>query len=145
MAEGRFWALVEESGGDADGLKQLLMRLPGEDIIAFDLRLDEAMYQLDREDIHEVTDGSDDGFEYVRLWIVSRGKAYFESVLADPRNAPHWAGSDEENESFGYTAIEAYEALFGDDAWEIASANYLPHKRWSCTNIAAWPSLYGNT
>jgi hypothetical protein len=113
MPEDRFWALVELSGGDADKMKSLLLALPAEDICAFSLTLDDMMYALDRRDIHDVTDGSDDGFEYVRLWIISRGRAYYESVVADPQNAPRWAGADEENEDFGYVAEDTYKVKVG--------------------------------
>jgi len=88
MPEDRFWALVEQSEGDAEQLKTILLALPAEDICAFSLTLDDMMYALDRRNIHDVTDGSEDGFEYVRLWIISQGRKYYESVLADPQNAP---------------------------------------------------------
>ncbi len=113
MTEEQFWNIVAESQGSANTLKRLLVKLPKEAIIAFDALLDEALYQLDREDIHNVTDGSDDGFEYVRLWIVSQGHQYFESVLRDPANAPHYADEEQENEAFGYAAWKAYEEQSG--------------------------------
>jgi hypothetical protein len=84
MPEDRFWALVELSGGDADKMKSLLLWFPKEHSIAFNLRLGEVVEQLDRDDIHDVTDGSDDGFLYARLRIVSRGREYYEAVLANP-------------------------------------------------------------
>ena len=132
MAEDQFWTLVAESGGDAHKLVGFLTGLSWEEIIAFDMRLDEAMYQLDRQDIHEITDGSDDGFEFVRLWIISRGREYFESVLRDPDNAPHFADNDEENEDFGYAATDAYEEMYPD-----LMPTY-PIKRCTRTNVAGW-------
>ena len=114
MALDQFWALVEASGGGARELKDLLARLSREEIVAFDQRLDEVMFALDQREIHDITDGSDDGFEYVRLWIISRGQQCFESVMGDPENAPHFADDEEENEEFGYASAEAYEARFGE-------------------------------
>src|SRR5690242_1689166 len=99
MPEERFWALVEQSEGDAEQLKTILLALPAEDVCAFSLTLDDMMYALDRRNIHDVTDGSEDGFEYVRLWIISQGRKYYESVLADPPNAPEDATAGE-NEHF---------------------------------------------
>ncbi|MGZ3598834.1 MAG: DUF4240 domain-containing protein [Ktedonobacterales bacterium] len=122
MDEGRFWTLVAESQGDAYRLKRLLVRLSREDILAFDMRLDDALYHLDRRNIHAITDGSDDGFLYVRLWIVSRGRQYYESVLRDPENAPHYA-DEEANEEFMYAAMGAFEEKFGEP-WPAR-----PHKR----------------
>lgn len=109
----QFWALVTQSEGDAHTLKRLLMRLSRDEIVAFNKQLYDALCQLDRRDIHAVTDGSDDGFLYVRSWIVSRGREYFQSVLRDPERAPHDA-YDEENEEFMYAAMEAYEEKFGE-------------------------------
>jgi hypothetical protein len=131
MNEIQFWEVVGRAGGDADRLKHLLMRLPREEIVAFDLRLDEIMYQLDRSEIQDVTGGSDDGFEYVRLWIVSRGREYVERVLRNPENAPHFP-EQEENEQFGYAAMEAYEEKFSER---------MPNDRWkrrSGSNTQGW-------
>jgi hypothetical protein len=113
MEDNRVWALVELSGGDAEQLKTILLTLPAEDICAFSLTLDDLMRVLDRRDIHDMTDGFDDGCEYMRLWIISRGRAYCESVAADPHNAPRWGGAEEENEMFGYAPEDAYKAKVG--------------------------------
>ncbi|HEY7020185.1 MAG TPA: aminotransferase class I/II-fold pyridoxal phosphate-dependent enzyme [Ktedonobacterales bacterium] len=112
IEEDRFWALVEMSGGDADKMQSILLWFPKEDSIAFDLRLGESYSRLDRDDIHAVTGGSDDGFLYIRLWIVSQGREYYEAVLADPSKA-----QDHENEQFLYSAMDAYEALGGEETW----------------------------
>ncbi|MET8089612.1 hypothetical protein [Micromonospora sp. NPDC005220] len=42
------------------------------------------LHDIDREDIHEVTDGSDDGFLYARGFIVALGRAYYEAVRTRP-------------------------------------------------------------
>ena len=106
MALDQFWTLVETSGGGARELNDLLVCLSREEILAFDQRLDEVIFALNQREIPDITDGSDDGFEYVRLWIISRGQQCFESVMRDPENAPHFA--------FGYAAAEAYEERFGE-------------------------------
>ena len=135
MEEDRFWALVELSGGDADKMQSILLSFPKEDSIAFNLRLYEIVEQLDRDDIHDVTGGSADGFEYVRLWIISRGRTYYESVIADPHNAPQWG--DEENEDFGYVAEDAYEAKVGarfpTGVWRHKTSRFL-----TGSNAAGW-------
>jgi hypothetical protein len=137
MQEDRFWALVEMSGGEAEQLKAILLALPAEDICAFSLTLDDMMYALDRRDIHDVTDGSDDGFEYVRLWIISRGRAYFDAVVVDPQNAPQWAGADEENELFGYAPDDADKVIVGASFPSII----LQHRNlrfFTGANVAGW-------
>jgi aspartate aminotransferase len=107
---------VELSGGDADKMKSILLWFPKEQIIAFDLRLGEVLERLDRKDIHEVTGGSTDGFLDTRLWIVSRGREYYEAVLADPSKGED--AEDQDNFEFGLSAIDAYEALCGEGTWE---------------------------
>ena len=129
LDEELFWHTVETAQGSAEKLKQILLTFSKEEIISFHQHLDEAMYQLDREDIHEITDGSEDGFEYARLWIVSQGRRYFEAVLHDP----NFAEEDEENEPFGYAAQEAYE-----EKWQEPFP-HLPNKRATGTNKAGWP------
>lgn len=132
MNEALFWDLVAASQGSADTLKQMLSAYSREEIIAFDHLLDEALYQLDQEAIQTVTGGSDDGFEYIRLWIVSQGRDYYEAVLRDPQQAPLDA-DEEENPDFGTAARRAYE-----ETWQEAFPWY-PSKRASGTNIVGWP------
>lgn len=133
MTEKQFWSIVAEAGGSAAALRRILARCSTEEMNAFDALLDEPLYQLDREDIHEVTDGSDDGFEYVRLWIVSQGHSYFEFVLKDPKHAPHYADEEQEHEAFGSAARKAYEEKFGEHM------PFRHSKRASGTNPAGWP------
>ena len=127
----QFWALVAQSEGNANTLRRLLMSLSRDEIVAFDKRMYGVLCQLDRRDIHDVTDGSDDGFLYIRLWIVSRGRDYFESVLRDPENAPHDA-YEEENEEFMYAAMEAYEEKFGEPLPEY------PERPGRAGDVTAW-------
>jgi len=112
MPEGRFWALVALSDGDADKMQSILLWFPKEDSITFGRRLDEVLERLDREDINDVTDGSDDGFLYARLWIVSHGREYYEAALANPATAQD--AEDADNEQFYYSAMRAYKALGGE-------------------------------
>jgi hypothetical protein len=125
-----FWQLIETSHGDADQLIELLLAHSKEEIIAFHTLLDDALYQLDRKDIQAVTDGSDDGFEYARLSIVSRGRHYFEAVLRNP----HEAELDEDNEPFGTAAQKAYERKWQEPFPE------LPNRRATGKNRAGWAS-----
>jgi len=143
MPEDRFWALVEQSEGDAEQLKTILLALPAEDICAFSLTLDDMMYALDRRNIHDVTDGSEDGFEYVRLWIISQGRKYYESVLADPQNAPEDATAGE-NEHFGYAPEDAYEAKVGA-SFPAAIRQHRNARFATMSNTAGWSdSSQGN-
>ena len=46
--------------------------------------LERKLYDIDRADIHERTDGSDDGFLYCRGFIVGMGQRYYEAVRTNP-------------------------------------------------------------
>jgi hypothetical protein len=133
MNEELFWQIVASAQGSAEKLKQRLLACSKEEMVSFHQLLDEVLYQLDREEIHEITDGSDDGFEYVRLWIVSQGRSYFEAVLQDPAQAPHDADENQENEAFGYAAREAYEEKWGEAFPQMQS------QRVTGTNPEGWP------
>ena len=61
---------------------------------------------------------SDDGFIDFRYGLISRGKDFFNSTLADPDTlADKEIGPDEiDDESFGYVASEIYEKKSGGEA-----------------------------
>ncbi|MFC9432638.1 DUF4240 domain-containing protein [Nocardia sp. NPDC057030] len=67
-----------------DHLRALSEPLSTEDLTALDRLLERKLYDLDRADIHEVTDGSDDGFLYCRGFIVAMGQDFYAAVTADP-------------------------------------------------------------
>ncbi|MEU7612377.1 DUF4240 domain-containing protein [Micromonospora sp. NPDC049204] len=70
-----------------DRLRQLTVGLTGQELTDLDRVVERKLYDIDREDIHEVTDGSDDGFLYARGFIVALGQAYYEAVRANPAMA----------------------------------------------------------
>lgn len=91
--------------------------------------LEEKLYKIDREEIHEYTDGSDDGFLYCRCFILGMGERYYNMVDKDPSAA----AMDLEAESFGFSAYEVYEEKFGEE-FERNSV----HSIESCSNQEGW-------
>ncbi len=91
-------------------LTEKLRAISKEDLLAFDRILEQKMYDIDREDIHAYTDGSDDGFLYVRGFIVALGKEYYELIKGEPERAM----ADLEGESFCYFPLHLYTSLYGD-------------------------------
>src|SRR5215471_12915449 len=96
MPADEFWRIVKrvlESGHDPDAqlkaLRMALRELTPEEIISFEMTfrryLNDA-YTWDLWGAAYVIHGgcSDDGFEYFRRWLVSRGRAAYEAALADP-------------------------------------------------------------
>jgi hypothetical protein len=129
MDKDQFWKLIEdakaESGGECEVqveiLMRSLMRLPLEEIIAFD----EVVYEL--RDVAYIwklwgagylINGlcSDDGFEYFRCWLIAQGQMVFEAAVKDADSladyvAPDFA--DAECEDLLYVASHAYEQKMG--------------------------------
>jgi hypothetical protein len=61
--------------------------LSAAELTDLDRVLERKLYDIDREDIHEFTDGSDDGFLYARGFIVAAGREFYEAVKANPAMA----------------------------------------------------------
>ena len=96
MPADKFWQIVDraaESDHDPDvhvnALRAALRELTLEEIISFEVAfrryLNEA-YTWDLWGAAYVINGgcSDDGFEYFRRWLVSRGRQVYDAALADP-------------------------------------------------------------
>ena len=132
MTEAGFWQIVDESarsGTDQQSqaalLRATLDRLTPREIEAFADIFEGLMRQSYRWDLWGagfVVEGgmSDDGFEYFRRWLISRGKAAFDKVSADPDALgdiiPHDQDGDFEFEEFGYIAREVWAKKTGRDA-----------------------------
>ena len=109
----------------AGALKTNLKRLSADEILGFELRLQEclaASYRLDLWAVAYIVNGgcSDDGFEYFRGWLIAQGRAYFEAAMADPERAADNAESGER------TGCEAILYVAGD-AFTHRSKKPMPH------------------
>src|SRR5438045_295846 len=84
--------LLEELSGELEETiienytKRLLM-LEKETLTSFIHILEEKLYKIDREEIQEYTDGSDDGFLYCRCFILGMGEQYYNMIDAKPSKA----------------------------------------------------------
>lgn len=125
MSLDRFWQIMEAtSRGDQNDsfrtaavLQSALGKLRVEEILGFQLRLNERMAESYRWDLWAVAyivngGASDDGFEYFRAWLIAQGREYYQAALKDPVRAADRAGMDQQNESeqLLYAAMEAYQA-----------------------------------
>jgi hypothetical protein len=108
----------EDNAGDLDEgaeemceiLKKKLNTLDKAALLAVDRELEKALYQIDRQEIQEVTDGSDDGFLYARGFIVAMGKRFYDAVDRDPSKAV----CDAECEEMCYLPWHLYREKFGE-------------------------------
>jgi hypothetical protein len=91
-------------------LQAALEKLPKDELLQFDRILERKLYDIDRADIQEYTDGSDDGFLYARAFIVAAGQAYYEAVSKDPSRAM----MELECEDLCYLPVRVYSEKFGE-------------------------------
>jgi hypothetical protein len=114
-------------------LREELDKLSSAELLAFDRILERKLYDIDRAEIQEHTDGSDDGFLYARGFIVAAGRGYYDAVNAKPAVAM----MDLECEEICYVSFHIYEDKFGEMPPSDIS-------RESCRNKARWPELGDN-
>jgi hypothetical protein len=137
MSDDKFWALIEgtvpyESNPDRqlESLAAALNELPPEEIEAFEAAFWRQMnraYTWDLWGAAYVVHGgaSDDGFEYFRRWLISKGRDVFERVLANPDDlADHLVPDVEgvlEFEEFAYVAGDVWSRRTGKSVDEFAT------------------------
>lgn len=132
LSNQNFWDLIDHSAAleanpDAQlaDLRASLGRLSAPQIADFERMFDETMrqsYSWDLWGAAYLANGgaSDDGFEYFRCWLISKGRTVFDKVVANPDSladllAPGGGVGDFEFEEFAYVAREAWQAKTGRD------------------------------
>ncbi|EDY22346.1 WGR domain protein [Chthoniobacter flavus Ellin428] len=130
MTKDKFWELIQRSldgsSGEideqADVLESELMDLSPEEIVSFGEHVEACLQESYSNDLwgaaYIIAGGcSDDGFEYFRRWLVSRGREWFERAVKNPDDLADYpqnlSDSDIEFEEFAYIAPKAYEAKVG--------------------------------
>ena len=130
LSEDKALALVEAAEEMIPILQAALAELPAEELMAFDRILERKLYDIDRAEIQEQTDGSDDGFLYARGFIVAAGKGYYDLV----NSRPEAAITDLDCAAMCYMPWHLYFDKFGDMPPSGIS-------RETCSNSAGWPGL----
>jgi hypothetical protein len=110
LTEEHAYALQDELEEVVPALREQLAVLSDDELLAFDRILERKLYDIDRADIHERTDGSDDGFLYCRGFIVALGRQYYDAVRANPDVAV----VDAECEAMCYLSFHLYLEKFGE-------------------------------
>jgi Protein of unknown function (DUF4240) len=129
LSEGQAYELQEVLETEvAPALREQLDALPADELLAFDRILERRLYDIDRADIHERTDGSDDGFLYCRGFIVGMGRAYYDAVRANPDRAV----TDAECEEMCYLSWHLHHDKFG----KVPPSGI---SRETCSNPVGWP------
>lgn len=139
MDETTFWSLLDAARKASRGIPEVqvedlerrLRALPPDDIVDFDRRFRGLLaraYDWRLWGAAYVVGGgcSDDGFEYFRGWLISRGRDAYEAALADPESLADVvtdADGDAQVEGFAYAASRAWEAATGKGPDEFPYAD----------------------
>ena len=143
-----FWQIVEKSlknstneSGQLSILISEIEKLTPKEIIGFRLRTDKLLFDTYNSEIwcagYIMNGGcSDDGFEYFRNWVISRGKAVYTSAKKNPDSLISEVSDGAEYyefEDFWYVAITAFKNQTGKELYDYISddfktseGNYLP-------------------
>lgn len=169
MAENEFWEVVERTFPyEADPPRQLqafraaLNEQSPNQIEAFEVAYWEQMnraYTWDLWGAAYVVHGgaSDDGFEYFRSWLISKGRRVFEAVVAKPDDLADFLVADVEGvlefEDFAYVAGNVWTTKSGkrlEEFLRAPSVNAIglepkgaPFEEDAASLAAQYPKLWG--
>ena len=134
-----YWDIVEKSlkhKNNQDDQEKFLVKeiekLSPKEMIGFRLRTDKFLYDTYNSEMwcaaYIMNGGcSDDGFEYFRNWIISRGKEVFYKAKKNPDSLISEYIEGEEFydfESFWYVALTAFENKTGKELYDFISDDF---------------------
>lgn len=138
LDEDTYWGIIENSLKDNSSpadqelfLVNEIEKLTPKEMIGFRLRTDKLLFDSYTSDLWcaaYIIDGgcSDDGFEYFRCWLISRGKETFYKAKANPDSLINLVKENEgsyEFEGFWYVAINAFKNRTGEDLYSYIDYN----------------------
>lgn len=131
LNEEKFWKIVSKSLENANNefeqeekLINEIAQLSLKEMIGFRLRTDKLLHDTYSSEMwcagYLINGGcSDDGFEYFRNWVISRGKATYYKAKENPDNLITEVTDDEcEFECFWYVALEAFKRRTGENLYD---------------------------
>lgn len=170
MTEQEFWHIIEKSKKhterdvevQCENLVNILVRLEEREIAGFDIILSELLrvsYTSRLWAAGYIINGgcSDDGFEYFRCWLISRGQKVFTAALEDPEKLTRYVSTEvfdeAENEELLYVATTAFEQKTGksmedfsefvDSLTDVVTPYPAIEHEWEEENVGAYlPKLW---
>lgn len=128
MMKEQFWKIINQVKSNSCDfeerpakLKELLMQLTPEEVIAFESEYYQKMADAYRWDLwgaaYIINGGcSDDGFHYFCAFLISEGEEVFTKALSNPESlADADIEEDADLEEFNYVAREVYEEKTGKE------------------------------
>lgn len=139
LDESVFWQIIDyslkNSSDESEQLKVLIAeieQLSTKDMIGFKLRTDKLLHDSYSSDMwcaaYIMNGGcSDDGFEYFRNWVISRGQTTYYTAKRHPDSliTECIEGEDYyELESFWYVAVKAFKNKTGENLYDYISDDF---------------------
>ena len=133
LDEDLYWKIIDKSLKNTDNqedqesfLVKEISTLTPVQMIGFRLRTDKLLYDTYTSEMwcaaYIMNGGcSDDGFEYFRNWVISRGKETYYQAKQNPDNLIAEVEENEDGyefESFWYVALAAFQQRTGKDLYE---------------------------
>lgn len=154
LEENLYWDIIEKSlknAFDQDQQEAFLIneigKLTPKQMIGFRLRTDKLLYDTYNSEMwcaaYIMNGGcSDDGFEYFRNWVISRGKETYYKAKENPDNLISEVNPDAEMydfEGFWYVALTAFENNTGKDLYDYIDDDNFKTREGSYPNFEfAW-------
>lgn len=144
LDESLFWEIVDkslENRNDESSQMSLLVKeiekLTPKEIIGFRLRTDKLLYDTYNSEMwcagYIMNGGcSDDGFEYFRNWVISRGKEVYYRAKENPDNliSEYVEGKEYYDlEDFWYVALTAFNNKTGKELYDHISEDFNTNER----------------
>ena len=138
MTADEFWSIIERSRRGAEDCDEIGEKLEGilrgmtaDQIIAFAERLNDALagaYSWDLWGAAYIINGgcSDDGFEYFRGWLISKGRRVYEKALSNPDGLAGIAEPDAECEAILYAPYNAWREVAGSEDYPTPESRQSP-------------------
>jgi hypothetical protein len=84
-----FWQIIQYARSDREELRKALDNFSKEDLVDFQTFFVDLSAELQDEPFLDYMEESEDGAEDIAHWVVSKGKNFYEDVIADPSKVPH--------------------------------------------------------
>ena len=133
LDEDKFWLIIDNSlkkSSNQEEQEKILVeeieQLSPKEMIGFRLRTDKLLYDTYNSEIwcagYIMNGGcSDDGFEYFRCWLISRGKNTYYKIKSNPDylvNETNESIEFYDFESFWYVALTAFKTKTGKELYD---------------------------
>lgn len=143
LDEDLYWSIIDKSlknTNNQEEQEQFLIKeigkLTPKQMIGFRLRTDKLLYDTYNAEMwcagYIMNGGcSDDGFEYFRNWVISRGKEAYLKAKQNPDNLITQVRQDVEYyefESFWYVALEAFRQKTGKNLYDYIDNDHFKTK-----------------